>query len=394
MPSKLYSAPTHPVRPVAFADVDDHEQLVQYRRLVSSVRDYAILMLGPGGEIRTWNAGAQRLKGYTPEEAIGQHFSIFYTEPDRARDHPAYELAIAADEGRYEEEGWRVRKNGTTFWASVTITAIRDDSGNLTGFAKVTRDLTERRRADAALREAVEELRLANEELDRFAAVAAHDMTDPLRTISGFAELLEAGGLSADEQRDFSGYIKSSAVRLTEMIHGLLAYARAGKSHERPEPVDLVAAGRQVVADLGGLLEERRAIVDLALQPGTIVMATPSDVSVILQNLISNAVKFGDEAGPHVSVAADAVANNGLVRTTVSDNGAGIEPEFQRRIFGAFERAPSAERAGYGLGLAICQRLVVRHGGAIGVESGPGKGSRFWFTLPGPGVRPRAPSRA
>src|SRR3954453_5570416 len=146
------------------------EQLEQFRRLVLGVRDYAIFMLDPGGYIRTWNAGAENLKGYTAEEIIGRHFSTFYTQPDRDRDHPAEELEIAAREGRYEEEGWRVRKDGTTFWASVTITAVRQEDGTLSGFAKVTRDLTERKRADEALRRTVSDLRVANQELDRFAS--------------------------------------------------------------------------------------------------------------------------------------------------------------------------------------------------------------------------------
>ncbi len=167
-----------------------NRELTEFRRLVSSVRDYAIFMLDPAGHVLSWNAGAQRLKGYEHEEIIGRHFSTFYTAEDRARDHPANELRIAVRDGRYAEEGWRIRKDGGRFWASVTITAVRDEDGRLTGFAKVTRDLTERKRNEEALQKAVEELRAANEELDRFAIVAAHDMADPLRTISGFAEVL------------------------------------------------------------------------------------------------------------------------------------------------------------------------------------------------------------
>jgi len=128
----------------------------EFRRLVSSVRDYAIFMLDPAGHILSWNIGAQHLKGYEPEEISSRHFSVFYTAEDRARDHPAHELEIAGREGRYEEEGWRIRKDGSRFWASVTITAIRDETGRLTGFAKVTRDLTERKRGEEALRAAVE----------------------------------------------------------------------------------------------------------------------------------------------------------------------------------------------------------------------------------------------
>ncbi len=184
-----------------------NQQLAEFRRLVSSVRDYAIFMLDPAGHIRSWNAGAQHLKGYEPEEIIGRHFSTFYTAEDRERRHPEHELEIAVREGRYEEEGWRLRKDGSAFWASVTITAVRDESGRLTGFAKVTRDLTERRRNEQALQKAVEELRLSNAELDRFASIAAHDMTDPLRTISGFAEVLLEGDPTAEEAQEYTQHI-------------------------------------------------------------------------------------------------------------------------------------------------------------------------------------------
>src|SRR5438034_838846 len=181
--------------------LDELSEDRQLAVLVNQATDYAIFVLDPDGHILSWNAGAQHLKGYEAEEIIGRHFSIFYSPEDRARNHPDYELDVAVREGRYEEEGWRLRKDGTRFWASVTITAVRDEEGRLTGFAKVTRDLTERRRTQRELEGVVEELRLANEELDRFAAVAAHDMTDPLRTISGFAEfLLETE--PSEEQRE------------------------------------------------------------------------------------------------------------------------------------------------------------------------------------------------
>ena len=360
------------------------DQLVEFGRLVLSVRDYAIFMLSPTGEIRSWNVGAERLKGYTADEAVGRHFRMFYTDEDRARDHPAQVLELAVADGHYEEEGWRVRKDGTTFWASVTITAIRDDAGRLTGFAKVTRDLTEHKRADEALKAAVEELRVANAELDRFAAIAAHDMTDPLRTIAGFAELLENGDVDDDQAKEYAGHIHSSAARLTGMLHGLLVYARAGRDDTAPEPVNLHTAAAEVVSDLASLIEERHATVDMALD-GDLppVLASPTDVKVVIQNLVANAIRFGDPDHPQVTISAEPDAD-GRVSTTVADNGHGVAPEHQQRIFGAFERASSADRGGYGLGLAICQRLVTRHGGEIGVESRPGVGSRFWFTLPTP----------
>ncbi|TML08523.1 MAG: PAS domain S-box protein [Actinobacteria bacterium] len=356
------------------------EELVEYRRLVKSVRDYAIFMLDPAGHILSWNAGAQHLKGYEAEEIIGRHFSIFYSPEDRARNHPDYELDVAVREGRYEEEGWRLRKDGTRFWASVTITAVRDEEGRLTGFAKVTRDLTERRRTQRELEGVVEELRLANEELDRFAAVAAHDMTDPLRTISGFAEFLLETEPSEEQRERYIRHIFDSSQRLSAMLRGLLAYARAGRPLETGAVVDVAAVISQVRADLAADIGERDAQVVVELAPDACVHVDPDDLRIILQNLVSNGIKFADRRAPVITISAS--RTRGAWRITVADNGPGIPPEHQERIFAAFERAPSRRSNGYGLGLAICQRLVERHGGRIGLESAPGDGTRFWFSLP------------
>jgi PAS domain S-box-containing protein len=361
--------------------------LSEFERLVASVRDYAIFMLDPGGRIRSWNAGARYLKGYEADEVIGRSFSLFYTDADRARDHPGEELVIATRDGRYEEEGWRVRKDGSMFWASVTITAIHGDDGRLSGFAKVTRDLTARKAADDALQEAVEELRVANEELDRFAAVAAHDLMDPLRTISGFAEILARADLPPDAS-EYVGHIHASSRRLTGMLQGLLLYARAGKADAAQEPVRIADAAQEVISDLAASVAERGATVDVTIPARATVAANARDVRLILQNLLANALKFSDPADPRVVLAADPTPEGGW-RTTVRDNGAGIGEADQRRIFGPFERAHTGEqRAGYGLGLAICHRLVERHHGRIGVESAPPDGSVFWFSLPGQASSP------
>jgi PAS domain S-box-containing protein len=358
-----------------------NEQLAEFRRLVSSVRDYAIFMLDPRGHVVTWNAGARQLKGYLPEEIIGRHFSTFYTAEDRARRHPEHELELATRDGRYEEEGWRVRKDRTMFWAGVTITAIRDEDGRLTGFAKVTRDLTARREAELALQQAVEDLRAVNEELDRFAAVAAHDLTDPLRTISGFAELLEQTDLPPAAV-EYAQHIRRSSIRLTRMLDALLTYARAGRSTEERASVALELVAQEALADLAGAIGERDVDIAVALPAEATVLATAGDVRIVLQNLISNAVKFSHADAPRVRVRGE-MRDGDAWRVTVEDNGPGVAPEDRERIFGAFERGhPQSGTPGYGLGLAICQRLVERHGGTLGLEPAATGGTRFWFTLP------------
>ncbi|HWH95807.1 MAG TPA: PAS domain S-box protein [Baekduia sp.] len=358
--------------------------LEQFRRLVLGVRDYAIFLLDPAGYVITWNAGAENAKGYTAEEIIGRHFSVFYASEDQARDHPGEELRIAAETGRYEEEGWRIRKDGTRFWASVVLTAVRDDAGTLLGFAKVTRDLTERRASEQAIRDANTRLERTNRELDRFAAVAAHDLQEPLRTIAGFSGLLaerHAGGLD-ETGHSYLAHIASGVERMTRLVDDLLGYARAAEpSGIGGDTVVLADAVAAVLAELEATVREHGADVTVAVPPDAHVHAEARDVEAALRNLISNAVKFADGDGPRVEIRAKIVDRD--VRIDVIDNGIGIDPAERPRLFQPFQRlSRSADQPGTGLGLAIAQRVVERNGGAIGVDSTAGEGSRFWFTLP------------
>jgi PAS domain S-box-containing protein len=359
-------------------------ELEQFRRLVLSVRDYAIFLLDPGGYITTWNLGAQHAKGYTADEIIGRHFSIFYTEEDRARDHPAEELQIAAAAGRYEEEGWRIRKDGSRFWASVVLTAVRDDAGTLVGYAKVTRDLTERRAGEQAVHEAHERLKRTNRELDRFAAVAAHDLQEPLRTIAGFSGLLAErhGDALDDAARGYLEHITSGVERMTRLVDDLLGYARAAEpSGVGGDTVVLADAVGVVLSELRATVDEHRTVVEIDVPGDAHVHAEERDVEAALRNLLSNAVKFADADAPRVVVRATLIERD--VRVDVIDNGIGIDPVDRPRLFQPFQRLDSgAGQPGTGLGLAIAQRVVERNEGAIGVDSVAGEGSRFWFTLP------------
>jgi PAS domain S-box-containing protein len=355
----------------------------QFRRLVLAVRDYAIFMLDPEGHVSTWNAGAENIKGYTAAEVIGRHFSLFYTDADRERDHPGDELRIAAQTGRFEEEGWRVRKDGSYFWANVTLTAIRDDDGTLLGYAKVTRDLSSRRAADEALRGANEQLARTNRELDRFAAVAAHDLQEPLRTVAGFGDLLAgryAGAL--DEQGlAYLSQITGAIRRMQSLVDDLLGFAKAGEPLQPATTVAVEDALRTVLAGLDARISETGAEIVGELEPGLGVCAHTRDLESVLGNLLSNAVKFAGADEPRVVVRGRRVG--GEVRIEVADNGIGIDPAYRPRLFRPFQRLHSAgDYPGTGLGLAIAQRVVERSGGAIGVDSTAGEGSTFWFTLP------------
>src|SRR5689334_7858022 len=202
-----------------------------YQMMVESVRDYAIFLLDPSGYIVTWNEGAQRLKGYAADEIIGQHFSVFYPPEAIAIGHPQHELEIASAEGRFQEEGWRIRKDGSAFWANVVITAVRDETGELIGFAKVTRDLTERRNAEMrAIADArrVAQAESANLAKSEFLTAMSHELRTPLNAIGGYAELLSLGlgGPITNEQTDYLERIRRSQQHLMRIISDLLNFSR------------------------------------------------------------------------------------------------------------------------------------------------------------------------
>jgi len=343
----------------------------QLALLIESVADYAIFLLDREGHVRTWNAGAERHKGYTAAEIIGQHFSVFYTEEDRARGKPATALRTAESEGRYEDESWRVRKGGTPFWANVVITALRDADGQLLGFGKVTRDLTDRLQAQ--------------QDLERFAASAAHDLHEPLRTVSGFVALLTRryGADLPPDGRELLGHINSSAQRMQQLIDSILDYARSGARPLTAEPTDLAPIVGDVLAGLSAAREAHGASVTVDLPGEVRVLGDRPAVELVLQNLIANALKHGAAGAPEVRVCARRDGPDWVV--TVADNGPGIDESQRERVFGAFAQASAGSSAGVGLGLAIARRLAERQGGRLGLDEAPGGGCAFWLALPAAG---------
>ena len=323
------------------------------------------------------------MKGYAPAEIIGEHFSRFYTEADRERAHPQEELEIATREGRFEEEGWRVRKDGRTFWANVVITALFDPEGDLIGFGKVTRDLTSRRREEELSHRLNEELARSNDELQQFASAAAHDLQEPLRTVRALAGLLERRFAEelAPEGRETVAHMMGGLSRLEELVEALLTYARVGKGELAREPIDLALVLSRISNALSAAVVERKAHVRVELGDVLTAEGDSSLIELVLQNLLANALKFADPERPSIKVAA--IREGREVRIEVSDNGIGIAPDDQERIFEPFHRLHAdGEYGGTGIGLAICQRIIDRHGGRIGVESSGAGGSSFWFTLP------------
>jgi PAS domain S-box-containing protein len=365
----------------------------KFRLMVEAVKDYAVFMLDPKGNIASWNPGAERIKGYTADEVIGSHFSRFYTKPDVDSGKPARELAIAEKEGRYQEEGWRVRKDGTTFWAGVTITPIRDEEGKLRGFAKVTQDLTQRlqtaQQQAQLLREqaAREEAEKTNRIKDEFLAVLSHELRTPLNAIVGWAHLLRSSPtLAANQVGKGLEAIERNANIQTQIVSDVLDVSRmtSGKVRLSPRRVDageVLAAAMDTVrpaADAKGL--EFKANLP---QAPVFVYADGDRLQQIMWNLLQNAVKFTSSGG---RVEANLSRRASHVEFAITDTGAGVDPEFLPYMFDSFRQADSSasrKHGGLGLGLAIVKRLVELHGGQVEAASeGPGRGTTVTVRLP------------
>ncbi|MGK2960857.1 MAG: sensor histidine kinase [Gemmatimonadaceae bacterium] len=360
-----------------------------YQLLVESVRDYAIFALDATGRVVTWNKGAERFKGYKPSEIIGRHFSTFYPPEDKAAGKPEAELVIAAAEGRVEDEGWRVRKDGTRMWANVVITALRNADGKLVGFAKVTRDLTERKQAElkervAAMR--VAEAEAANRTKSEFLAAMSHELRTPLNAIGGYAELLMMGvrGEMNDAQKEDLDRIVKSQRHLLGIINDLLNFSRieAGKLSYEIQPVDLSGVLEEVVEMVTPLAESKQIEIRRAdCAPDIVAVADRSKVEQILINLSSNAIHYTDSGG-WVSVGCGVEGDR--VWMSVSDNGVGIADEKLDTIFEPFVqvgRTLSTSHQGTGLGLAISRELSRAMNGDLIVESTVGEGSSFTLWL-------------
>jgi PAS domain S-box-containing protein len=381
--------PITPISNSRLADAIKHGGRV-YQLMVESVRDYAIFMLDPKGHIASWNRGAQRIKGYTADEIIGQHFSVFYPQKDIDAGKPAYELVVAEKEGRFEDEGFRLRKDGTPFWASVIITAVRDTDGSLLGFAKVTRDLTERRaneqRALADTRR-IAEAEAANSAKSEFLTAMSHELRTPLNAIGGYTDLLTLGlaGPVTPEQLDFLDRIRRSQQHLMSIISDLLNFSRieAGQLTYNITAVPL----SQVVDMVFPMTLTQSAAKGVNLERGpiatnSVVLGDASKIGQILLNLLSNAIKFTNTGGK-VTISITSTPTTGSI--SVSDTGAGIAPEKQESIFEPFVqlgRSLSSAHEGTGLGLAISRELAQAMAGSLTVVSAAGVGSTFMLTLP------------
>jgi len=377
-----------------------------FRLLVASVKDYAIFLLDPEGHITTWNAGAQRIKGYTPEEIIGRHFSAFYPEEDKLDQKPERELEIAKQYGSVEDEGWRLRKDGTRFWANVLITAVYDEHRKLRGFAKVTRDMTERKRAEEMQRalfeqrearfHAEEERRRAeasyrvaqeaNRAKDEFLMTLSHELRTPMTAILGWARLLPTMTPTDSGFRDAVAAIARSAQLQARLIDDVLDVSRivSGKLRLALETVEIEKVITGAIEAVKPSADARHIALVTSFAPNlATTIADPTRLQQVIWNLLSNAVKFTPKGG---TIVVDARRTSSHVQISVKDNGEGIDPQFLPHIFEPFRQAenPSTRlHGGLGLGLSIVRYLIEAHGGTVAADS-PGRnlGTTFTLTLP------------
>jgi PAS domain S-box-containing protein len=385
------AAPT-PITPIGnsrLADVLKHGGRV-YQLMIDSVRDYAIFMLDPNGHVASWNKGAQRIKGYTADEIIGRHFSTFCGAEDIAAGKPQRELEIAIEEGRFEEENIRFKKDGTAFWANVVITAVRDQDGTLLGFAKVTRDLTERRAAQQrAIADArhLAEAEAANSTKSQFLTAMSHELRTPLNAIGGYTDLLALGlgGPVTPQQTDYIDRIRRSQQHLLGIISDLLNFSRieSGNLTYTIEPI-LVD---EVIDTVMTLVEPQAEAKGVGLCRGQsaykgTALGDRTKVDQIVLNLLSNAIKFTKRGG---RVTVETAITDENINISVVDTGLGIPAEKLEAIFEPFVqlgRSLSSAHEGMGLGLSISRDLARAMNGDLRVLSVERVGSTFILTLP------------
>jgi PAS domain S-box-containing protein len=349
-----------------------------FRLLVESVRDYAIFMLDPAGYVTTWNSGAAHIKGYTREEIVGKHFSVFYPPEAIARRLPQFELEVASEHGRFEDEGWRLRKDGSAFWASVILTAMRDERGELRGFAKVTRDLTARRK--------FEDLQRTERQMNEFLAMLAHELRNPLAPIQSALEVVERNADDPATWRWARDIIARQAHQLKRLVDDLLDVSRItrGKIDLHPEAVDLRTIISQVGDSWRTAIEGRRQTLVTSVPKERVdIYVDPMRLAQTLSNLVGNATKYTHDGG---RIELRVRVNGGVASTTVADNGIGMSAEIIPRVFELFvqgERGLDRREGGLGVGLTVAKRLTDLLGGTLTATSaGPGQGSEFMLGLP------------
>ncbi|WP_349317789.1 PAS domain S-box protein [Chitinophaga sp. MM2321] len=367
----------------------------RFHKMIAEVEDYAILLLDKNGIIQNWNKGAEKIKGYKEEEIVGKSFRIFYLPADQQNKLPEKLIEEARTLGRASHEGWRLRKDGTAFWGSIVITALHDDQGNIIGFSKVTRDLTERKAAEDKMKQYAGELELQNKELQQFAYAAAHDMKEPLRKIQFYTtaimgnEMVQLPG----KEKNYLDRTSMAAMRMQELIEDLLTYTKMSTTAEMFEQVDLNKTLEEVCFSYQDVIDQTNTVI--AAVPLPVITGIPFQIRQLFDNLIGNALKYhSPQRVLHIIInyervlnpaeeAGSITAGQEMHKISIQDNGIGFEAEFSEIIFEMFERLHGRENyPGTGIGLSLCKKIMQNHKGFIEAAAIPGEGACFTFYIP------------
>ncbi|HEY5919925.1 MAG TPA: PAS domain S-box protein [Chryseolinea sp.] len=367
----------------------------RFHKMVSEVKDYAIILLDKNGIIQNWNAGAEFIKGYTAAEAVGKSFEMFYPPEDQKTRLPNKLLEEAARMGRVANEGWRVRKDGTKFWGSVVITALHDSNKAIIGFSKVTRDLTERKKAEDQSKEDAVELERKNRALERvnaeissFAYVASHDLKEPLRKIQTFASRIPETMNKPEAVLELLGKISGTAARMQKLMEDLLTYSQLSASNGNFQKVDLNVVMDTVLRDLELSISDKNAQLKIDRLPT--INGIAFQLEQLFINLLSNALKFSKiDEPPVITITSSELHGKEIplglsndmkkyYKITIKDNGIGFPEEHSQKIFEVFQKVHHKRAfAGSGVGLAVVKRIMENHGGLIMAEGKPDTGATF-----------------
>jgi len=376
----------------AIIDLTERKRAAERFKLVVEATPSAIVITDRDGRITLVNAQAEKLFGYARAELVGQLIEILVPERYRGA-HMTYRWGYeSAPRSRPMGAGRDLfgrRKDGTEFPVEIGLSPFESEDGLCILAAMI--DITERKRQESLLREATADLARSNAELEQFAYVASHDLQEPLRAVAGCVQLLKEKYAANLDPRgeEFIQHAVEGAVRMQGLIEDLLAYSRVGTRAKSLAPVECAAVVKTALADLSASIRESRAKITVGSLPT--VMADPVQLRQLVQNLVGNSLKFRKEdAPPEIEISADHVDR--AWRFRIHDNGIGIEPQYFERIFRVFQRLHTRrEYPGSGIGLAICKKIVERLGGKIWVESEPGQGTTFLFTVPDHAAAQRAP---
>jgi hypothetical protein len=367
-----------------FRDISDRKKAQHNANLLASIvesSDDAIISKNLNGIIMSWNRGAERLFGYTASEAIGKPI-IILIPPDRLAEEPEIIERLKRGERVDHFETVRVRKDGTHLNISLTISPVKDADGTIVGASKIARDITASVRQEQALKEANTALEQANADLQQFAYSASHDLQEPLRMVTVYSQLLKETfadklGAAGDE---YIGHAVQGAARMETLLRDLRTYMQVSTANQDAlEEIDAGEVLKKTLLNLEVAIKESGAAIEIAELPR--LRLHEFELEQLFQNLVGNSIRYRADVPPRIQIAA--ILKDGAWLFSIRDNGIGIEPRFTEQVFGIFKRLHSGgQYPGTGMGLAICQRIVERRGGKIWVESEPGQGSTFYFSVP------------